>query len=397
MNVLPTIESTSLPYDHFKFRGVGIPAEIFNLLVENEITPTEVILLALVDSAVDSKGLGCWMTNATLARYLGVTRLHVRRLVSKLKKRGLLIHFGWKKVGNLKFRILETSWSRVRVCIDAYPPYADKHTRYKDITDKRSASSPNLAHRRNEVNMPFIPSMKKSGPSNLAKELANIHRTYCSKKNWFVSKSRRNWSDQFQVLINQVGYPTLLSVLEWYHENHPSKIKLTLKNGKEFKDRYNTVLRLMENDSSRIIISPAASELAEKLSYLKWPKGSESQLPQAIQITLDNFDLFSSKLESYAKNHPNNNKARLVTRFAHYLVGIPGRASPGMPSTLWITEQWFRRVQESVLNWSKWSGNLMSMGWDGNMYHKEFTKLGKQWASWSSDTLVWDNLIKELA
>lgn len=98
-----------------KFRGTWTPAEIHYLLYERTITTTEYVLLDIINSLVDAKGDGCWASNAYLADRIGMTEQHVKNMIGRLKKIGLLTHVGWKQVGEKQFRVLETAWSRVSV------------------------------------------------------------------------------------------------------------------------------------------------------------------------------------------------------------------------------------------------------------------------------------------
>lgn len=97
-----------------EFRGVWIPPEIFNLLETGELSTTEILLLALVDSYVRCKGDGCWASNGRLGEQLGgLTKKHVSDLIAELIKKKWIVRHGWKKTSRGSSRILETAWSRI--------------------------------------------------------------------------------------------------------------------------------------------------------------------------------------------------------------------------------------------------------------------------------------------
>lgn len=98
----------------FQFRGIWIPVEVFELMEEGVITCTEVMLLALIDSLVKSKGLGCWASNAWFAAKLHKHKIHISKLIRHLLDLKLIV------IKN-KYdpRLLETVWSRIGVSTSA--------------------------------------------------------------------------------------------------------------------------------------------------------------------------------------------------------------------------------------------------------------------------------------
>lgn len=93
-------------------RGHWIPIDIWNMMTGGELCFNDLQLLLLIDSLVKTKGIGCWASNGYLADKLGFNKFHVSRQVTKLKAKGLVKEVGCVVVGNLKQRIVETSWSR---------------------------------------------------------------------------------------------------------------------------------------------------------------------------------------------------------------------------------------------------------------------------------------------
>lgn len=98
-------------------RGVLIPPDIMTCLQDGMINPTECLLLAVVDSFVNARGLGCWASNTTLGNTLGgLSRKHVSDMIAKLIKIGLIIRKGWKYTDDGKsVRVIETIWSRIEI------------------------------------------------------------------------------------------------------------------------------------------------------------------------------------------------------------------------------------------------------------------------------------------
>jgi hypothetical protein len=67
------------------FKGVWISREIY---LNEDLTPTEKMLLAEIDSF--SKNGECFASNEHFAKFLGISKKHVSRLISKLVKMGLI-------------------------------------------------------------------------------------------------------------------------------------------------------------------------------------------------------------------------------------------------------------------------------------------------------------------
>jgi len=67
------------------FKGVWIPKEVY---LSKELSWTEKILLVEIDS-LDNED-GCFSKNDYFANFLGVSETHVSRMISKLKKLGLI-------------------------------------------------------------------------------------------------------------------------------------------------------------------------------------------------------------------------------------------------------------------------------------------------------------------
>ena len=92
-----------------KFRGWFIPADIVSYLEEGIINCQEMVLLALIDSLVNVKGVGCFASNDYLGQKLSLSGSRIKQMIGHLKELGLIkqVSFDGRK------RYLETAWSRV--------------------------------------------------------------------------------------------------------------------------------------------------------------------------------------------------------------------------------------------------------------------------------------------
>ena len=92
-----------------QFRGVWIPAEVFQLLREKKIKAIEMTLLSIIE-AYTSADRGCFASNAYLASELGVADSRIRQLLTKLRQMGLV---KTTKRGPAGYREIRTAWGAV--------------------------------------------------------------------------------------------------------------------------------------------------------------------------------------------------------------------------------------------------------------------------------------------
>ena len=111
--------STEESREHF--RGWWIPIEIVRLMRSGEIKPSELILLATIDSLV-SETKGCFAQNETLAEMTGLSVRTVIDMIQNLESKGLVIRVGFDG----KARYLETKWSRIVFDKINYPWLKDR-------------------------------------------------------------------------------------------------------------------------------------------------------------------------------------------------------------------------------------------------------------------------------
>jgi len=74
-----------------KFRGVWIPAWVFNMMDDDslDLRPRDILMYATIDSLCDDEK-GCWASNKYLAERLRITEDMTSRIVSKLRRLGMV-------------------------------------------------------------------------------------------------------------------------------------------------------------------------------------------------------------------------------------------------------------------------------------------------------------------
>ncbi len=126
--------SDSIPTDPIEHKqqvtGIWIPIELWELVTEEgALSFLELRLLMYINGLVKVKGIGCWASKAHFASKFNRSPNVIRQMLGKLIDMGYLLEVGWVTVRNLKYRILETSWSRIK-------PMGNKKETEKSIEDK---------------------------------------------------------------------------------------------------------------------------------------------------------------------------------------------------------------------------------------------------------------------
>lgn len=76
--------------NNFSFKGIWIPADVLELIRDKKITPTDMVLLSMI-FALSKNGEGCYASREYLAEVVGLSVDHIKRLISKYRKMGLIV------------------------------------------------------------------------------------------------------------------------------------------------------------------------------------------------------------------------------------------------------------------------------------------------------------------
>jgi hypothetical protein len=415
------------------WRDLRIPGDIFTLLLDNSISSTEILLLAIIDGGVRVRGEGCWITNKEFANALGIKHeFSIRRMIRHLKDLGLVKQVGWKMYHGQRCRLLETSWSRVftRENINVRSestfmfPYSTNVEIRQTVEDQESSTkrekppvineemavplnAPNgqLFHE-NQISPTAVKKKGKTLPFD------NRCATYLRKS--VVAKTNTNgkwkhskWANEFRMLRESVNDNRVRvdNVLEWYAEHIGSGPFVPVAHcAKTFRDKFLKIEAQMEKDYAKsptdVVVSSEATDLTKRLKFLRWPKTSGQNLDKAVQVTLSSFRSFRQKLAIYVKNN-----AELIQAGGSYQ-RAPGKVqlahivarSFNYP-VMWV-EKWFTAVHARIAKWDNWSDDIMREAWHGDLKDVRFANsitadLVAQ--GYQSYLKYWDELTKELA
>lgn len=91
----------------YQFRGCWFPPVLMDMIADKKVSLPGAVLLMLVDSLCRHGGKDCWASNEYLGKRLGLSGERVRKIISELRKSGLLIQTGFDG----RSRFLSTAWS----------------------------------------------------------------------------------------------------------------------------------------------------------------------------------------------------------------------------------------------------------------------------------------------
>jgi hypothetical protein len=132
-----------------------------------------------------------------------------------------------------------------------------------------------------------------------------------------------------------------------------------------------------------IKISKQSKRILRKLNNLRWPKGSDEQLPVAVQLASDEYQRF---VDAYEHNRPNITDKEL-------LIDLDWFFDNCFPDTEQFVLDWFESFHERVKDWKAWSGTIPLLRTDS----KEFRRWGRELTSkYDHCGDMWDVMVREV-
>lgn len=406
------------------WRDLRIPGDIFVLLTEHVLNPTEVLLLAIIDGGVRVRGEGCWITNQEFANALRLKRKrNVEKMIAKLKSLGLVKQVGWKIWQGQKCRLLETKWSRVytpehsTVFKDGRPPslkapYSTNVEIRHNVDDRRSSTEndENPITNGTAIMSSDAPNGQMFPPEQLGAKtnatdknkgevLPFDNRCALRLRKTVVAKTKANgrwkhskWADEFRMLRETVNNDRIRvdNALEWYLDHIGDKYVPVALCARTFRDKFFKIESQMEKDTATtmatVTVSPEAQAIADRLTGQSlWPKVSKQEVAKGTQLTLDRTRALITQLSRVRDANPGSEIAGFINHIRGMQYVTPNN----------LTHKLMLLVYHSIKNWQAWSGDLFRQLWDGTLTHKYLNGLGQTWAKeYSHNPNLWHKLVE---
>jgi hypothetical protein len=177
------------------------------------------------------------------------------------------------------------------------------------------------------------------------------------------------------------------TVFNWYLNNIDKPGVPWAYCGESFYRKFVAIERAMKKNhkaNPQVTVSPQAAKLAKRFDNWGWPKGSETQLPTVVQVSIDRIEELVTKLNGVYSVRQSPVENRLVLEVIRQTADVN-----------WLLTEWFRDVHRRVANWAAWSGDLMPFAFDFNS--KQFRAMAQDWSRKKcGDPTVWDKILKEI-
>lgn len=324
-----------------KFRGIWISRKCLSYLHKG-FGINEVVVLSMIYSLSRKRGV-CVAHNRYIAERINLTEDRVSKIITRLKREGLVI-----EVEGLKRRGLDTTLPNQHRSTDLPPP--EQHRRmdlcsiYNKVNDNKERS-------------PILPTPKQDKHTDLAKQLQVAIKE--GKK--IGRRCAPSWSVEIKRLAKELDGDTkrIETAIAWYAKNARGKGVPSIVDGKTLRRHFiwlEDAMRKGATQRKHVAISPKIKNVLDVLNRYIWPKGSESSVAAVAQISYDRIDKFQKAVWKVSKDKSVNPR---VQRFADHLWHA-------MDSPTAFVENWMIAVHHRIRAWDDWSGDLHAMAFDPN-------------------------------
>ncbi len=186
----------------------------------------------------------------------------------------------------------------------------------------------------------------------------------------------------------------VMSALQWYedhaHEPYMPEINCACSLANKL---HSLLLRIRKQGSVAstvahtskppIKISRTAKKIVEELDNLKWPKGSSRQLPEVIQISLDNLHTAYAKHKKVMELDMDEDPVCLLAQFIDDEIG----------DDLFFLVGYFTTFFHKVKNWAEWSGTIKPF----SVQSKQFQQWGAGRADDEGAEVFWDDYLERIS
>ena len=404
------------------------------------VNHADILLLAIIDSLSKTKQ-GCFASNEYLAKILNVSQRSVGEYISRFKKTGIVeqIRFDGKR------RYLKTKWTSIAKSCEADKDIsiAKSCEADKDISIAKSCEADSqdyvdqphrITYPHHYINKAIIkntlsvsrkldddttfdvapktlkPTAKSEATLGLQEphelstrfvsrattELEKAVRKLPPRQTGIIKARPSTWGRHIQLLHtkDKISQETIKTVLQWYCAHIADEFTPHAYSGEAFRKKFDKIedqmKRIFSTTLENIIPSPQATRIAEQVSGMGWPKGSEKTLSRACQACLSAYQewwrgvhLFLIRLEQ-----EKNKNDETFLRFGRYLESCA--ADPA-----YFIMKWMGWVNYKVQNWKDWDGGFSSFLFRPES--KQFKTMGRGWANdFAGDFDLWDRFCETM-
>lgn len=242
------------------------------------------------------------------------------------------------------------------------------------------------------------PTPKKTDPRKIDKQFARELRSICESVSRRQKWKLTTWANEFRLQReqDQVTPQAVQEVLDWYGPAAKTIKAPSVYNASHFRKHFGWLSDLMKKDRVvSIEISEDAKTIAGYLNHYHWPKNAKQHLALVAQITMDSAKQFRNEVKALiTKADPKSAKFKFMNR----LVCNTYYGEAVFPTPYYFAKEWLTNIWTQYGTWKDWSGDIVSLAWNGDLRSKAFQKyMGNVLRIFDSYTKMWNELIEELA
>lgn len=387
----------------FYFQGCWMPPLLYHHATApkktSRLNGTDLAVFVVVTGLFDPKWKGCWASNGWIAERINTSPKQVQRSISRLIEFQLL---EWAGEHPKTKRILRTPWALKSTIPTPHPDKkcpggpGQKMSGDSKRQDDGSTSSAASSRRSKKAEKSMLlddidirPKSKAPAPAQIDYEYADrlYNAVRSAGKRTQRSWSRKSWAQEFRRLHDEEVNETYSGeVLDWFCAHIGQEYVPQTWSAKSFRLEFSKVEAAMERDRKRnpvVTVSANATKIVNRIKHLHWPKGSATQLPIVVQLSID-------KIQKFRKHLLN----RVMPDSP--LASLSGKVRAAVRAYEHVIEVYLKNnVYRRIAHWEKWNGNLIPYAWSpqSESVMANGRELAKKFTGKSEN---WDKLLKEI-
>lgn len=391
----PSVHLSDLTREQFtnpqpRVKGLWIPQATLDAAQAGTISVLEGLLVAVVDWYVSIEHKGCWATNKTLAKWVGVTDRHVKRMMTKLTRLGFVIRGPDIVTPHGKGRMIWSYYSTIKAPTAegqaggwGHPgPHPWGHPGPPIVIGNKTKGNAVAADAadRNPGNLPVNtkvqeatlppltelfssaltkPSKDKSKLEPVDLQAADFVRKLCVEQQWVIGRTHKKWwADSIRKLRQSENGPTpeqVTTTLAAYAAAvKAGKTKFTITDCDQVRKNWPR----LQSIASKVPVpaSPRAQEVARKVSLqAKWPKVTPADVAGFAQRCISFGEDLCRRLSAVKKKLEDKKPKTTADRV---LMGAAQALHVRVANPDSWTMTYMAKVLKEVRAWKDWSGDL---------------------------------------
>lgn len=378
----------------FEEEGIKIPTDVFFMILDRKLSYRQALLYLLIRGLNDPKQ-GCWASNAILGQRVGLVTRSVQRGIDKLLELNLIERSPTENGRTLRPLVYKctrdknvippTTKMSPKDIPNPNPPndYAESASRTSANRISGNGKEPNNSSPAKKPAGLFPVEEGKNSPTEKdlfrAKRLRDHNAKY---KERFISRSPKKWAVAFRALRIRLGSDEAKIDIVLDMATDPAS-GFVVYDGASLASAgvWNEAMRRIaakEKKNPTVEVTPLALETVTMLRKLGWPKGSDKQLPVAVQLGIDN----AKKFRDFIKSKCSADGREFCER----------KLFPILRDYQNLVYIYMKYTNKRLRNWSKWNGELLPRWvWTVEEFAKDGADLAKKWGN----PLDWDRLLME--